>query len=244
MDKLIKIAVCDDEILFLEQIRKRLKKAMEHYKYNCQIETFSSALALQPVIVQGQSFDIYFLDIDMPKLDGISLGKTIRQRESDTYIIFVSSKEGMVFETFGVRPFQFIRKGNLDKDFQTVMGALDRELKQEQKEKDFVLETGTVSYRFHVRKTVYIEAEGKYLNIYQTDDTFYVRYQISALEEQLKEHNFLRIHKSYLVNPRYIYLLEPGWAVLEGGKRLPVSRHRYKEVQQEFLDYMHRQASF
>ena len=213
---------------------------MEYYKYSYQIETFSNALALQAVIAQGQTFDIYFLDIDMPKLDGISLGKTIRLRESDTYIIFVSSKEGMVFETFGVKPFQFIRKGNLDKDFQTVMSALDQELKQEQKEKDFVLESGTLSYRFPVRKTVYIEAEGKYLNIYQTDDTFYVRYQISVLEEQLKEHNFLRIHKSYLVNPRYIYLMEPSWAVLEGGKRLPVSRHRYKEVQQEFLDYIHR----
>lgn len=239
MGDAIRIAVCDDEVFFQEQLRKRLKKAACFYQQDFQTECFSGAASLCRVLDTGQSFDVYFLDIDMPKMDGIALGKKIRERTADPYIIFVSSKEGKVFETFSVKPFQFIRKSSLERDFESVMEALIREMWQEKKSRDIVLESGGMSYRFDVRKTVYIEADGKYLNVYQKDHSFFVRYQISALEEQLREYHFLRIHKSYLVNPRYIYLLEPKEAVLEGGKHLPVSRHRYKEVQQEFLEYMH-----
>lgn len=238
MEGTIRVAVCDDEYFFLDQLCKKLERALEERKYRVQLECFSSAASLQALLAQGRSFDLYFLDIDLPKTDGITLGKQIRGAESEAIIIFVSAKEELVFEALSVNPFQFIRKRHLEKDFRTVMEELDRELSQKKREKNFVLEIGQVNYCLDIRKTMYIEATGKYLNIYLTDHMFYIRYQISLLEEKLREYGFLRIHKSYLVNPRYIYLLEPGQVTLEDRRCLPVSRHRYKEIQEGFREYM------
>jgi DNA-binding LytR/AlgR family response regulator len=118
------------------------------------------------------------------------------------------------------------------------MQELWMELAKKEKESSFILEIGQTNYCLNIRKLMYVKATGKYLDIYLTDRTFYIRYQISQLEEKLENHGFLRIHKSYLVNIRYIYLLEPGSVILENQQSLPVSRHRFHEVQQKLQDYM------
>ena len=238
MEETFRFALCDDEFFFAEELKKRIENAAEKRKRCIRVESFTGSKAVEALLEGGQSFDVYFLDIDMPRLDGISLGGRIRELDGDAVIIFVSGKEEMVFDSFRVNPLQFVRKRYLEKDFPIVMEALWRELERREKEQGFMLEVGQVQYRLDVRKVMYIEATGKYLNIYLTDRMYYIRYQISALEEQLQEYGFLRIHKSYLVNIRYIYLIETGHIVLENQQSLPVSRQRFHEVQERFRQYM------
>ena len=59
--------------------------------------------------------------------------------------------------------------------------------------------------------------------------------RMDHLEKVLQEHGFLRIHKGYLVNYRYITRLDKGEATLADGKRIPISRRRAKEIRQQYL---------
>ena len=66
-----------------------------------------------------------------------------------------------------------------------------------------------------------------------------IRYKISDMERLLESYQFLRIHKSYLVNYRYIYTLQGKTVTLENGTTLPVSRYRLSEVQTKFKEYIY-----
>ncbi len=66
-----------------------------------------------------------------------------------------------------------------------------------------------------------------------------IRYKISDMEKCLEPYPFLRIHKSYLVNCRYIYSLQSKTVTLEDGTVLPVSRYRFLEIQSKFKEYMY-----
>lgn len=73
-----------------------------------------------------QKYDICFLDIDLKNEDGITLAKKLKTYNSQLIIIFISQREDLVFQTFSVQPFQFIRK----KHYQEVFNQLNYSLQQ------------------------------------------------------------------------------------------------------------------
>ncbi len=71
------VAICDDEVVFIDKISELLQKYAKKKKLNFQLHTFSDPSALQDEIIEGSVYDIYLLDVEMPGLDGFSLAKQI-----------------------------------------------------------------------------------------------------------------------------------------------------------------------
>lgn len=87
---MITCAMCDDELPFAEQLRSLVMAYAKKKRVELQAETFASAEELLEEIENGAGFEILFLDIEMRKMDGIELGKKLRERSYQTLIIYVS----------------------------------------------------------------------------------------------------------------------------------------------------------
>ena len=103
-------AMCDDELPFAEQLRSLVMAYAKKKRVELQAETFASAEELLEEIENGAGFEILFLDIEMRKMDGIELGKKLRERSYQTLIIYVSGYDQYMRQLFEAEPFRFLSK--------------------------------------------------------------------------------------------------------------------------------------
>ena len=107
---MLNIAICDDDIQIAGQMEMMIQNIAKRNYVDTDIEVFWNGKSLADTVASGDSFDIIFLDIEMDKEDGISAAKRIRIYDKNVLIIYVTSHENHMKESFTVRPFRFLVK--------------------------------------------------------------------------------------------------------------------------------------
>ncbi len=236
MGKIIKAALCDDEIALLPYIESSIVRVFKNYHLEIEVVSFSNGRDLWQEVQDGKEYDIYFLDIDLPVQNGIVIAEEIRKRFPETVIVFVSGHEELVFQTFSVSPAAFIRKGNFEEDLETAVKDLRQRYFQPEMHLFQVKDAMEHEWTLDLNKVLYLVAMDKYVSIVTADGSRQmIRQTLSRLEEALQGQGFIRTHKSYLVNSRCIYKLENRQVILENGEEIPVSRYRAEEVKTLFF---------
>ena len=87
----------------------------------------------------------------------------------------------------------------------------------------------------------YFESDIRSIHISSRQGDYTFTGRISAVEEQTEGHGFLRVHKSFIVNLKHVHNIFKDSVTLDNGEVIPLSRHRHREVNQKFLDYMEEQ---
>lgn len=234
----LKIAVCDDNKGASGLITATVKSSFEAAGAEVETETFHNAAALEQRFHEVH-FKIVFLDIEMPREDGISCGRRLRRIDSDVVLIYVSGREDRVFETFEVQPFGFVRKSNFLGDIEEVVSRYMSSHEAVFSDKTLVFTRKGNKFRVSMSDIMYIEGGGMYQRLYlhETSEPLEIDSRMEKLEEELAEYGFMRVHKGYLVNFFYIKSIErSGEILLSDGRRIPVSRRRKNDVKQEYLD--------
>ena len=116
----LKIAICDDEPRAITIISASVESIFRELEQEISLETFLSPDELTERL-RSRAFDLIFLDISMPKKDGIALGKELQQYGSTAELVFVSSRMDRMYDTFAVRPFGFVRKNHFLEDMDEVV---------------------------------------------------------------------------------------------------------------------------
>lgn len=232
MIAVFKIAICDDEQVVCMQLRSILKEIESGLAENFIVEVFSSGKELYQYIVEGGYYDIIFLDIEMGEMDGIDFGQRLREELTNeaTQIIYISGKETYAMELFKVRPFDFIIKPLAYEDVYMAMKRVIKFLSRN--DKFFEYKIGHTTYRIPVKDIIYFESQGRKINIVTQNGimTFYGK--LDAVEKQLTNLNFIRIHKSYLVKYEYITKFEYTQVTMYNNVILPISQSNRKRVRQ------------
>lgn len=133
-DKMLSIAVCDDEVIECCNMAKKIKEIMEEMKIPCIIRQFRSGGEL---LQAPESFDIVFLDIIMQDLDGMKTAQIFRRKASDRMLIFVSSSREYVFEAYDVEAFQYLLKPVDDRKLRRVLQKAV--FKTEMRSREFII---------------------------------------------------------------------------------------------------------
>ena len=151
-------------------------------------------------------------------------------------MVFVSNKEDMVFRTFDVLPFRFLRKSRFEEEIDKLCRDLLLELERRQDRWiRFQTEPDGVVCAVNLQKLIYVEARGKLCVLRSTASIQEVRVKLSDMEQLLRPHDFLQVHRSYLVNPYYIYRIDADTVLLDQGERVPLSRRRREKLTQAFF---------
>ena len=232
----LRIACCDDEAGIGELLARKITEAFSEINIIATTTAFSDPKHLLSLAEGGCHFDAVFLDIDMPELDGISLGEKLSKLIDRVGIVFLSNKEDMDFRALQVMPLRFIRKNRFDNEINDAVIAV-RDWINDLEKDSVVFEDASTVYRFSASKILYIEIMNMTLSVVQQSGKTQFRSTISEAEQKLSSYGFLRIHKSFLVNYRAVFSIKKDGVYLENGTVLPISRHRYQEVKREFLRF-------
>lgn len=234
--KTYKAAVCEDRPQSLDYIYRCLQQAFKAYGETVEFTCFTESTALLAQITSGAKYDMLFLDIDMPKLNGIELSRKLRRQGSRALLVFISDKDEMVFQTFEVQPFRFVRKSRFDKELSGLVRALCMEF-QKQKGVTIQIEEQHSDriFSLNVNDILYVEAQRKNCRVVTTGGDLDIRYRLDDFRKELEPQGFLQPHRSYLVNVRYIYRIEKDYILLDNRETIPLSRGRADSVRQDFI---------
>lgn len=218
------VAVIDDDAQILRQICEQLQSIVARNGIDCSIHAFESPADFDELV-----YDAYFLDISMPQIDGIQMARAIRNRGSMSCIVFISSVESRVFEAMRTEPLRFVRKTHLREELEEAMDAVIRQWERFGSD-TLVITSSYQTIAIPVNTIQYIEGFDKKQHIVTSRKTFVVYKSMGWFEEQLRDRDFYRIQRSYLVNMGAVAYVETGNVVLRNGSRLPVSRFKTEET--------------
>lgn len=235
----IKIALCDDDVKALPVIAGAAESAFTEKGIRTEIQRFTTGKALLQAMEQTR-FQIILLDIEMPGMDGIAVGKKIREKGDGTQIVYVSEAESRVFESFLVQPLGFVRKSNFLNDIAAVVELYVKTCAQDEKGDYIEFHTRSGILTLKSRQIRYIEGSRNYQLLYLEgkQEPAEVKMTMEKLEAVTRPHNFIRIHKGYLVNYRCIQRISATAVTLQDGTQLPIGRSKAAEVRSKYLSVL------
>ncbi len=236
----MKIAICDDEEIFIETISSHLDKISKKHNRKYDIFTCKRGNTLIEMC-KKEVFDAVFLDISMPEIDGFETAVELLKIRKNIIIIFVSSKESMVFLSYEYKPFWFIPKSQLAM-LETVIEKLFEKLESNLSENALFainIENSKV-IEADLNKITYFKTNDHYIQFIMKDKSFSASYRnkLDNIEKQLSKYWFARIHNRYLVNCRMISSIEKNSCKLLNGEELPVSRAKMAHTKEMFQSYL------
>ena len=241
---MLKIAILDDDKTALMISTSAVEAFLKEKNAEYRVFSFSNPLNFL-ASAKEEKFDLSFLDIDMPEMNGLSVANELAAISKYGQIIFLSQREDLVFECLKFHPFGFIRKSKLIDDFSLMMNQFFQTVSNNESNEtkiDFFDKTKT--YSFKIKDIVYIEGDRNYQKVVLKDKTSQnIRVPLGTLEEKLREYGFLRIHKGYLLNYLYIRSIESEDVYLTTGTSLPMAKKRKEEIMKQYLAISRKNSS-
>jgi Response regulator of the LytR/AlgR family len=231
MGKAVMIYICDDEIPVLRELAEKIQKCVPEEKILC----FSSGMELREQLGRS-SCDFLFLDIDMPDVSGMEIAEGLMGEKGIPLLVFVTSHDELVYESFQYRPFAFIRKGFFDQEIGKVLKRGREHLESLDRKFYFRMEGRDVSLL--LSDILYFEADGNYLKICTVSGDYRARGTVSDRERELYPYGFVRIHKGFLVNQTAVRMIGREEVELKDGTVLPVGKHYAGKSKRQLLEYM------
>ena len=241
---MLKIAILDDDKTALMISSSAIEAFLKEKNIEYRLFVFSNPLNFL-ASAKEEKFDLSFLDIDMPEMNGLEVANELSNIAKNGQIIFLSQREDLVFDCLKFHPFGFIRKSKLIDDFSLMMNQFFQTISEAESNEtriDFVDKTKTFSFK--IKEIVYIEGDRNYQKVVLKDKTSQnVRVPLGTLEEKLRGRGFIRIHKGYLLNYLYIRSIEGEEVYLTTGTSLPMSKKRKDEIMKQYLAFSRKNSS-
>lgn len=229
---MIRLLICDDEIRFCEQYAKMAESILGQ-KASVGISTDPRAFWEE---LQQSGADLVLLDIDMPEMDGFEIAARMEQLPQKPILIFVTSHDVLVYDTFQYHPFGFIRKSHVERELEPVLReALEEWRRRTQR---YAFRCGDERVALSLDEIIYFESKGNYVELHTEAQTYRIRETMANVDRELAAVGFVRIHKGFLVNQKAVYRIRSDEVVLRGDIVVPIGRSRKEETREKLVRYM------
>ena len=229
------IAVCDDIPIECADIAKQIETILKQSNTDFMIKKFFGGLEL---IQSRESFDIIFLDIKMPNINGMELAKQIRKQGRQSLIIFITSASEYVFDAFDVEAFQYLLKPIQTDKLKNVLEKATKKMQIDANIDFLMISANRQIQKVFLKDILYIESIGRIAKIHCNNGTLETYEQIAILEDKLSDKFFFRCHKCFLVNLNFVDAFNKTEVRLENGEKIMLAKRRYEDFQKAILSYM------
>ncbi len=231
---MLKIAICDDELVYREHVIKECNEYFKAKNKSMMDEiSFSEFSSGAELIASQEEYDILFLDIEMPDVDGIGVKEYFENNGSNIRIMFLTSHEDRMVEAFGKNVFCFLRKPLQSQEFNKAMDKVLSDIS----ESVIQIEKGDEIIAVPIKQIKYVEAQDKYTILFTQTEKYLLRKTMKYWGEHLPKWEFVRINKSFLVNLEY-FVRDKNEVILEKDKRIKISRKMKEDVMNSYKLYI------
>lgn len=237
---MIRIAAVDDDSIFLQELKDIISLQIDNHQYPYKLDLYNDSEIFLECLLKTP-YDLVFLDMDMPKYDGISIAKKLSAQNIDTTVIIVTEHEHYARVGYRYHVFRFVRKGYLAEEIQEPIKSFLSEKVNVKHNIILNTDNGMVK-NIEPSKIVYLVSVGHYISLkeYGSADNINLisgKYTMNQFESQLEPYGFLRIHKSYLVNFRYVVKIQYDKMTISESagiyKALPISHKKSSDIRKK-----------
>ncbi len=236
---MIRVAICDDNKSMVDFLIEKVDAILTE---NGMLHQISGYLSGQDFLNDHTSnpFDVVFMDIVMPEMDGFEVARQIRRISSNTYIIFITTESSLVYESFDFQPFYFIPKGKpqvVEERLRHVVGKLAIHTAANEKilidgayDKEYVSPTDILYVKSSSNQVTFHFVDGK---------TKQIRKKLTDLFESLNHYIFAKTHNRVIVNMKHIERVDyPNMEILlDNGELIPISRSCKKDFEDAYIRF-------
>ena len=226
----LQIAICDDMSMMADKLTRLVDEIMAKRDISYYIHTL---LYGQELLESGEEYDLVFLDIEMPNMDGIEVGKRLKRKYPHVNIIMTSDTQERIKETFIFGAFRFVTKPFVVEELTEAIDAflnsrIGTEFIEVHKNRNVV--------KIQQRNIRYVAACDGYTEINVNGCVYRTENSLERLEKELNALLFYRIHRKYIVNMFWIEAYQKSKVSLDTGQELDVSRRKRKEFEMTYKE--------
>ena len=231
---MINFAVCDDEPFYLDQITSALS-SFQAEEGEFHIDKFSCGEDLLADYAPG-AYDIIILDIEMGGMSGLQAAEQIRRLDSGVLLMFLTNHSEFAIEGYQVNAFRYMLKGQSDylylKQLASVIAAYRQSVQV------FRIETKGRLTVCKLNQIYYFEVMDKTILLHKADEVLSFPGKMADIEKRVAGYDFAKIHKSFLVNLRYVSYVESGTVLMKNEASLPLGRKFKAEFTDRYIQYI------
>ncbi len=192
----MKILIIDDDLVFGERLENFINEKFSDKKNDIVVETSLSNVDLK------QKFDYYFIDIMLEGENGINCGKTIIDKNYFAKIIYMSSEESLVYDTFVSKVYFFLRKENLKQDLERLWLKINQD---NIKNNDYIEIISDRKRQIILKKDIiYIESNRNKCQIYMLNNQYEVYKTLKSFLDELDTNQYFRLNNYTIINLEYV----------------------------------------
>ena len=237
---MLRIAICDDMDSELKRIAALTNEYLTGRGMNAELREFSHPDALLTAC-EKESFNIFLLDMVMPMVSGLELGREIRRGSTDAQIIYITNEPGFALDAYAVNPLHYLIK---PVDRARLFAALDlaAEKMDHGEEATITVKTknglrtistdmiASCEYKRHA--VLYTLINGETVETTTISGSF-----AEHIAPLLQDKRFIQPHAAFLVNMSIVERLDKDGFTLKGGAFAPVSGKQYTAVRNAYMSY-------
>lgn len=236
---MLKIAIIEDEQIHTDLLAGYLRTWSKEHGTSVSIQEFSSAESFLFGWEETNDYDILFVDIQMKEMNGMEMARKVREQDEKISIVFTTGITDYMENGYEVEALHYLLKPI---SMEKIGQCMDKVLRRRHKDHYVVVHGKEETVRIPVDRITYVEARGhgcvletcvKTGEGMQTEITE----SISEMEKMLKDHGFLKCHRSYLCRIGSIHQIGRTEITLDSGSMIPVSRRMYADVNHAFIEY-------
>ena len=227
---MLRIAICDDEKVIIEQLHKIITEILQKNKCDSQITIFLNG---EGILEKAEELDVIFMDIEMPDKDGLQLGQELKERNPKCKIIMATGIIERFKEAFYIKAYRFITKP-FDKE--EIEEALLSAIAEGNNRNCIEAYYQRNQYSIPQDEIQYLEAYSGYTEFQVNEKRFRKEVSLMELEHPLSDILFVRIDRKYIVNLRYVQSYKND-KFLIGEKTFSISRRNRKEFERKYIEF-------
>lgn len=226
------VAICDDDQFFRDKLRSMIFEYKSKNRMHIDVYTYEDGASL---LKTKKTFDMIFLDYEMPGIDGMDTARELRRRNCTCSIVFVTAYPHFIYDSFEVQPFRFFEKPIQEEQIEKLMN--DFVARQKQLAPLIVVDEQE-RIAVQTKKILYLEGDGKYCIVRTDDSTYSSSKTLAQVYALLPQYCFYRSHKSYVVNLYSVSSFSHEVITLVNGEEVSIGRSKsgeFKRVYKQFV---------
>ncbi len=233
--KEIKIVLCDDDPAFLEELGRELLRIFAKLNIRVKLAVFHGPGEISEDALRA--CDMAFLDIDYESDDcnGIDIARQLREINRKCLLFFVTNFIDYAPAGFEVHAFRYILKRDRDEVLERYILQAMETVAEGQEFLRLWDQDHIVDVPLH--QIEYLEVKDHYVSVHAGVNIYILSSSLSALENALEPHGFLRVHNSYLVNMAHIRKFRSRECLMVSGTALAVGEKSYSVQKQKYLQW-------
>ena len=230
------VAVCDDDEYFLDDLKNAVYTYSNAHRLEIAIDGYSSG---EDLLASKSNYDMVFLDYKMEGIDGLETAKTLRRKNPNCVINFMTSYPSFIYESFEVRTFRFFDK---PLDNEKLYRALDSYYKGVGADSPLLIKVDRDTVIVRINDIVYLEASGKKCFINLVGNSLHCAKTMAAVARSLPQNIFFKVSKANIINFNYFSKHDNRTVHLQDGSTVPVSRRYLAPFKNALRLYVKSQA--